>query len=464
MPSDYRDSSWYNTIANVPIDSPQKQQMQLEKAQKQIRYCYDNSPAYFKKKLDEYAIKPEDIKTWDDFRNLPILVNKEEERKSQEESSSKENHPFGMYVCASLEKVVLVTGTGGTTGTPTFTYIGTREDLEWYSEIMGRTYEWVGLKPGDTIANLFAMCMHAMGVMGWHTLISYGCRVIPIGAESGTERILRLIDATRPKCLYGTPPLLEHLIERCPDILNKAVGDLGIEILYGSGAPGAGIPSVRKKLEDAYGAKVFDAQVWWVSCDASEYYGMHHLAPDRIIYAEDLVDPETKKPLEIKDGVIGEGVLTFLGYQTKPFLKYSMGDLLQVFTEECPGCGFKGHRARIVGRADEMLMVKGANVYPTAVKNVINSFLPRVTGEMRIVLDKPGPAVDPPMRISVEQSGYLSEQELLQLKQEIEQKLRSQLEFRADVTLVPAETFERAGGVSAKGTLIEKSYEQGQKS
>jgi phenylacetate-CoA ligase len=141
-------------------------------------------------------------------------------------------------------------------------------------------------------------------------------------------------------------------------------------------------------------------------------------------------------------------------------LKYAFGDLLQVFIKECPACGFKGYRGSVVGRVDEMLIIKGVNVYPTAVKGVINSFIPRITGEMRIILDKPGPAVDPPMKISIECGKGINEDELALLKKEIEDRLHAQLEFRAEVTFVPPQTFERAGGVSAKGTLIEKNFER----
>ncbi|HLA05074.1 MAG TPA: hypothetical protein VJZ16_03715, partial [Syntrophales bacterium] len=163
--------------------------------------------------------------------------------------------------------------------------------------------------------------------------------------------------------------------------------------------------------------------------------------------------------IEIADGVIGHAIYTALEQEAKPFFRYAWGDLLQVFTKECPGCGFRGLRIRIVGRADEMLIVKGINVYPTAVKGVVNTFLPRVTGEMRIILDEPGPDVKPPLKLEIEHAG-LDESELQALKEEIIHEIKNKLEVRPDVKLVAASTFERAGGVSAKGTLIEKRYKK----
>ncbi|MDO8785623.1 MAG: hypothetical protein Q7J12_05335, partial [Syntrophales bacterium] len=398
--------------------------IQWERLKKQIKYCYDNSPLYYKRRFDEIGVKPEDIRTWEDFQRLPIMGSKEEERKSQEESMEKLGHPFGTYLCAPPENVRYITSTGGTTGTPTFTYLYTEKDMGMLEESVARIFWWAGLKPGDLVANIFAQSMHWFGFVGNHILSKAGFSPIPLGAEAGSERMLRLIDTIKPKVVIGTPPLVEHLIEKCPSILGKDVRALQIKILILGGAPGAGIPSVRKKLEDAYGAKVFDMQPMWVSCDSPEYYGMHYICPDQWVFAEDLVDPETNHPLEIADGVIGHGLCTNFT-EAKPMLKYAFGDLLQVFTKECPGCGFKGLRVRIVGRADEMLMVKGVNVYPTAVKGVINTFLPRVTGEMRIVLDEPGPAITPPLKVRVEYAKGLSKKEIPQLKAELEETIRA---------------------------------------
>jgi phenylacetate-CoA ligase len=452
---------FFGNPQEIPLE--QMKESQWKRLKKQIKYCYDKSPLYYRKKMDEFGIKPEDIKTWEDFRNIPILCNKEEERKAQEESMEKLGHPYGTYLCAPLEKVIYISSTGGTTGFPTFMDINTENDMKsMWAPSMFRIFEWMGLKPGDTVANIFAQCMHAWGFLFNYSAVTWGLRVIPLGAEAGSERILRTLDMVKPTSLWGTPPLVEHLIERAPGTINKDVRDLGIKILALGGAPGAGIPSIRKKLEEAYGAKIYDVQPMWISRDKPEEYGMHYINFDFWIIGEDLIDPETSKPLEITDGVIGHGLLTNI-CEAKPMLKYGFGDLIQVFTKECPCCGFKGLRAKIVGRADEMLIIKGVNVFPTAIKGIVNEFLPRVTGEMRIVLDKPGPAVDPPMKIKVEHAKGLTEDQLSQLKKELEGAFHSKLEFRADVEMVSPETFERAGGFSAKGTLVEKAYKSVQK-
>jgi phenylacetate-CoA ligase len=291
-----------------------------------------------------------------------------------------------------------------------------------------------------------------------------GVRAIPVGSEGGTERMLKMAELLKPKAMLGTPATAEYLIEQCPKVLGKPVGELGIKIILCAGAPGAGLPEVRKRIESAYGCKLYDSTgggwgLHHVSCDASEYSGMHVACEDYAIWY-DLVDPGTGKPVELVDGAIGHGLVTSFDHEAAPAFKYAMGDLLQIYTETC-ACGVPGVRFKMLSRVDDMLILKGINVYPAAVKNVVASFIPRVTGEIRILLAEPGPKVEPPLKIRVEW-GLVNQQDLSGLKKEIEEKLSKQLRCRADIEWVAPETLERATGLTAKGKLIEKEklYEQ----
>jgi len=290
-----------------------------------------------------------------------------------------------------------------------------------------------------------------------------GVRAIPVGAEGGTEKQLKMAGLLKPKAMIGTPPTAEYLIEQCPKVLGKPISELGIKIILCAGAPGAGLPEIRKKIESAYGCRLYDSTgggwgLHHVSCNAPEYAGMHVVCEDYAMWY-DLVDPATNKPVDLVDGAIGHGIITSFEHEAAPAFKYAMGDLLQINTETCP-CGVPGVRFRILSRVDDMLIIKGINVYPSAVKNVIGSFLPRVTGEFRIVLDAPGPRVEPPMKLKVEYGKGTAEKDLPALTKEITDKLSAQLKCRADIQWLAPETLERAAGPSAKGKLIEKLYEQ----
>jgi len=435
--------------------------LQTRKLRKQIKYCYENSPLYYKKKFDQIGVKPEDIKTFEDFRKLPILLTKDDERQSQEESLNKFGHPYGLHLCAPLEKVIGVSSTSGTTGNPVF-YAFTEKDIRATNEALARGYWRVGIRPGDTVLHGFGMSMWVAGIPIIRALTAMGTKPIPVGAEVGTERLLLMAKLTRPSALVCTPSLAEHLISKSETVLGKGgLGELGIKRIICAGEPGAGLPEVKDRIERAFGAKLYDSAgvpwgLWNVSCDAEEYQGMHIVSEDFCIWY-DIVDPGTKEPLEIMDGAIGEGLITALEQEGIPPLKYKLGDLIQVFTKPCV-CGTPGKRLKVLGRADDMLIVKGINVYPAAVKNVLASFIPRVTGHMRITLEKPGPRVDPPLKIKVEYGEGLEPHILQTLKVEIEQKMSEILRFRPDIEFLPPESLER--DPRKKGKLIEKLYEK----
>ncbi len=125
--------------------------------------------------------------------------------------------------------------------------------------------------------------------------------------------------------------------------------------------------------------------------------------------------------MEWKDGAIGEKILTSLDWEAAPPFRYAIGDIIQIFTEECE-CGTKGFRIKFVGRVDDMLIVKGINVFPSAIRNVINSFIPKVTGAFKIILDHPPPRVVPPLKMKVEFGQGMSENEIKVLDLEIGEK------------------------------------------
>lgn len=450
---------WNEEMESLPLD--QLRSLQVERLRKQILYIYSNSPYFFKKKFDAIGVRPEDVRGWDDFRNLPIFRNKEEDRLAQDESMERYGHPYGTYLCAPLKQVTHVYCTSGTSGLPTF-YPFTEQDMRLNDECWARSWWRAGLRPGDTVLHGFGLSMWSAGVPVVRALANMGCRPIAAGAEGGIERMLMFAKLTKPRALLGTPSLAELIIERAPAILGIPASELGIKTIVVAGAPGAGIPEVRRKIEEGFGgAKLFDSsQGCWglanISCDSPNYHGMHVISEDTAIWY-DIVDPDTKKPLPIEDGAVGEGVITSFVHQAAPAFRYSFGDLIQVFTNPCPGCGFTGHRFKIVGRVDDMLNVRGIKIYPTGIKNVVANFIPRVTGEMRVVLDAPGPKVEPPLKVKIEHGPNLDSGSREALKAELENRIHGFLKVRCEVTLVPPESLERS---TLKGKLVEKAYEK----
>jgi phenylacetate-CoA ligase len=179
---------------------------------------------------------------------------------------------------------------------------------------------------------------------------------------------------------------------------------------------------------------------------------MHFCAQEFVIV--ELIDPETGEPLQWEDGVTGELVYTAIDRECVPLVRFRSRDHVQAWVSKCD-CGRTSPRIRIIGRTDDMLIVKGVNVFPSAIKAVIAEFKPRTTGAIEILLTQPGPAVSSPLSIRAE---YTSKAvDLDDLKSEIEKTIRNKLVFRADIELVPEGVLPKT---EYKAKLIKKLYEE----
>lgn len=438
----------------------QIKEYQEEKLRSQLQYCYSHS-SFYKRKFDEFGVHPDDIKTLEDLRTLPIFMNKAQERLNASESLEKENHPFGTHLCAPASKVYLTGTTSGTTGTPTFSYTFTKNDIETIAPGLGHCFGFNGAKEGDRILHIFALGIYATTISLWG-IRSIGALPIDIDARAGSEMMLNFADLTRPSYMATTVSLSEYLIGKAPDIIGKEVGDLNMKGLFLTGEIGVSIPKVKKRIEEAYDCPIYDhwapaGHAIAITCKSDEYCGMHGFSPDICTSFEDLVDPETKKSVPIEDGAIGEMVITSLQREAAPLVKYATGDIIQIFTKPCPSCGFPGKRIKLVGRSDDMLIVKGVNIYPSAIKKVVESFTPQVTGEMRIVLDEPPPRVIPPLKIKLEYGTRTREPELEGLAKKISKAAHDQLKIRPSIEWVEPNALEKS---TRKTPVFEKRYEK----
>jgi phenylacetate-CoA ligase len=290
-----------------------------------------------------------------------------------------------------------------------------------------------------------------------------GALPIDIDARAGTDLFLKFLGLTRPTYIACTPSLAEYLIVKTPQVTGRDVGEFNLKGVLTTGEIGIALPGIKKKIESAYGCRAYD---YWapcgnapgISCDSDEYHGLHAIAPDLCTSYDDLVDPVTKEPVESDaDGAIGEMVHTNLQREAAPAVKYAYGDIVRITTKECPGCGFRGKRARLVGRADDMLIVKGVNVYPAAIKDVVARFVPDVTGEMRIVLDAPPPRVFPPIKLKIEHGKTVGKADLPGLAARISDALHNSIKIRPDIQFVAPEELPKE---TRKTPLFEKLYKE----
>lgn len=448
---------YWNMEIEPKLNTPDIRDLQWKRLREALAWQYENTP-FHRKHMEEAGVRPGDIKSFEDFSaKIPVVGQAEIREAMAEIGFDMEKLMLHLFGEKRMKDLYLLTTTSGTTGIPT-PYPNFGAALDDSQEIMARAAWRLGVRPGDRIGLCFGLSMHAAGTpqILWYRKFP-GITIVPIGAEAGTEKILQFIKMFKVNVFTGTPSLALYLIEKCPEIMGEPVESLGIKALLLGAEPGAGIPDVRQKLESGFGAKVFDLGAGYgCSCDHPVYQGMHWLADDLAYY--ELIDPETKKPVPLTHGATGIMVGTSLHPEAAVWfdLRFTMNDIHQVFTEPCP-CGLSGFRYKVVGRADDMLKVKGVPVYPAAIEGVIHSFPEKLTGSFRIVLDEPPPRVVPPLKLKVEHAEGVREEDLPGLEQEIQEKMHKLLKIRPAITWLTPDTLDRA---TKKTQLLEKAYER----
>jgi len=446
---------WNPEIETMSRD--ELQDLQMTRLKKQLHYNYDNS-IFYQESFDRAGLKPEDVQTWEDFRRVPTMT-KDDQRQAQEESMDRFGHPYGMLACAPREKIVRICSTSGTTGTPTL-YTLTQHDIDVANELHARKI-WRGpCRPGDIILHASSLSMFTGGIPIIDGMESFGLCVVPVGAESGSARVLQFIDLCKPDYLICTPSFAEYLIRECPKVLGKPATELGLKGLACGAEPGSGIEEVVRRIKQGFnvphvadgigGAHVFHGY----GCTTLPYPGMHLVSEDYCVL--ELLDLETREPVALEEGASGEMCYTYLDWEGSPLLRYRLGDVLQVHLAPCE-CGDHRLRFKIIGRADDMLIVKGVNVYPAALKSAVMTFHPRVTGEFRILLDQPGPRVVPPLKIQVEYGDGVDPATLSALDKEMRSHMHGELLVTPEIEFLPPNTLERS---THKSQLIVKLYER----
>jgi phenylacetate-CoA ligase len=274
---------------------------------------------------------------------------------------------------------------------------------------------------------------------------------IPVGTGN-TERLVRAIELLRPEAVVLTPSYAAHLLdwtaERDFDLRGSSVDRVLV-----AGEPGGGEPAFRALLEEGWGARVTEAMgvgdigvSLWGECEEQD--GMH-LGARGFVHAE-VVDPETGAPVGLEDGVTGELVLTHLRHRAAPLLRFRTYDHVVVKAAPC-ACGRTSPRIRCVGRTDDMLIVRGVNVFPSAVRDVVAGFAPAVSGHILVRPTSPGVKQDPPLPVAVELARGVEGDPALAAA--IRDRLRDVLVVRTQVELVPWGTLGRS---EYKSRLVER--------
>lgn len=444
---------WNETAEKLTRSELQK--IQFEKLTTLVNRVYDQSP-YYRQKLDAAKVNPSSLKSLAHYQDFPFF-DKDEERRSQEQSKQQLGHPLGMHITCDPRLVNRMSSSSGTTGSPTFSGF-TRNDRKIAAENTARGLVRIGIEPGDVVLHASVLSMWIAGVPAVDSMMAYGANVVPVGALSGVERVAQIAKETRPRMIRTTVSFARHLAKTMQEKAGIDPTGLGIEKVVVTGEPGGSIPEIYSEIEAGFGgATVYDNMgatgchsPTGISCEA--HAGIHFYAEDNAYF--EIVDPETMQPLPIEDGVEGEVIFTGLERECGPLLRWRDKDIIRINTQPCE-CGRPGVRMTFKGRVDDMLLVKGVNVFPNAVRDVVNRSSELTTGNVRLVLPKPGPVAEPPVKLLVETQTTLSTQASAALISELDNAIHHHLRFRANIVLQNKDTFEVKTGATGKSKLVE---------
>ncbi|HWL33906.1 MAG TPA: AMP-binding protein [Gaiellaceae bacterium] len=355
------------------------------------------------------------------------------------------DNPFGAHLCAEPDEIVRIYSTSGTTGEPSYIPL-TAGDLENWVAGSARSYAASGIAAGQRIVSTYNAGPFVAGA-ALAAFDRLGLCHIPVGTGH-TERLVQAIDRLRPAAAVLTPSYAAYLAES-HDLRRSSV-----ERVLVAGEPGGGESSFRAKLEVGWGAKVTEAMgigdigiSLWGECEEQD--GMH-LGARGFVHAE-LIDPETGAALELEDGATGELVLTHLRHRAAPLLRFRTRDHVRVRTNPCP-CGRTGPRVRCLGRTDDMLIVRGVNVFPAAIREVVSAFAPDVSGQILVRPRAPGVKQEPPLPVSVELAPEARPDAAL--AGAIRDRLREALVVQTEVELVAPGSLPRS---EYKSKLVEQA-------
>jgi phenylacetate-CoA ligase len=415
---------------------PPEEQYRIDRDQyrKQIEYLFNHSPFYRERLAAAGFRSAEDVGALDRIEQLPF-TEKDDLRRTQADLP-----PFGAHLACDARNLVRVYSTSGTTGVPC--YIGlTPSDLDMYATNVARGYTAAGFRKHQRIAVGFNAGPFVAGAV-YYGFDKIGCNVIPVGTGN-TERLVNAIQNLGATGISCTPSYGLYMIDWCRE-RGIETRTLGLRNMITAAEPGGGDPMIRERIETAFGCVVRESMgigdislsVWAEDDDGN---GMN-LAARGFVHVE-LIDPATGRTLPWEDGAQGELVYTALRRESMPLLRFRSRDHVVVNMKPNP-TGRTGPRIRCVGRTDDMLIVRGVNLYPTAIRGVLREFVPDVGEAFRIRPRVPGVSQPTPLPIVVELGPGVTV-EPPGLRERITAEIKTRLLIAADLELVPHGTLPR---------------------
>lgn len=420
---------WNAKIETMPTLDLRK--LQLQKLKEQVKHCYMDS-SFYRKKFDGVGLKPEDIQSLDDLKKIPFTV----------KSDLRDNYPFGM-VATKSDEIVEIHASSGTTGNP---IIGsyTKADMDTWQELMARSIYTVGGRHKDVIHIAYGYGLFTGGLGFHYGAQKIGAKIVP--ASGGmTQRQIKLMKDLDVTILACTPSFAVYLAETmAQEGINPKI-DLKLRLGMFGAEPWS--DKIRERIEKEMGIQAFDVYGLTelcgpgVSIECPQHNGLHIWEDNFIV---ETIDPDTGEVLT--PGEEGELVFTTLTKVGLPMLRYRTRDISKIDTAKC-SCGRTHARMlRVHGRSDDMLIIRGVNVFPSQIEYAVMCFSELAT-QYLIVLDRPG-ALDT-FVVKVELSEAAAKNTALDkdvLKSEIQKRIHIVTGISADVEIVKPGELPRTEG------------------
>jgi len=430
---------------NPEIETMTREQieaLQLERLKATVKHCM-NSP-FYKKRFKEAGIKPEDIKTLGDIRKIPFTTKQD----------LRDTYPFGL-ASVSIEKCTRLHSSSGTTGNPTV-ILHTDKDIDEWANQVARNLWMVGLRPTDVFQNSSGYGMFTGGLGFQNGAEKLGMLTVPAAAGNSLRQI-KFIKDFGTTAIHAVPSYLTRLKEVMDQEGIDPRRDTKLKVFAIGAEPHS--EEQRKRIEDMFGVKAYNSFGMSEMCgpgvgfECKEQNGLHFWED---YYIVEIVDPETLEP--VPDGEIGELVLTSICREAMPLLRYRTRDLTRVLGRSCP-CGRNHVRLdRMKGRSDDMMVLKGVNIFPIQIEKILMRF-PELASNYLITLTTDEDNDNMTVEVELEDLFTDDFQRLLDLASRIKRALKDEILLTPHVKLVPKGSLPVSEGKAVRVIDKRKVYQ-----
>jgi phenylacetate-CoA ligase len=372
---------WNPVLETLPQEKIRD--LQLKKFKRIFNWAYEKS-IFHHSLYKKAGIKPGDIRSFDDIRHIPTV-----EKSMMRDIQRKDPFPYGDTLCVSLDEVSEYHQTSGTTGQPVY-QADTWQDWEWWTECWSYILWAQGYRPCDRIFFPFGYNVFVAFWAGHYAAEKLGAEVIPGGVLDTQARILK-IQETKATAMMATPTYVLGMAEIAKNKMGIDPASLTINKITCAGEPGASIPTTKNRMQDAWGAKVYDhagaTEIGAWSYECTEQSGYLHVNDG--FFLVEIQDIETGEYIEEPDK-IGKMIITAFDRYAQPCIRFDSKDLIMWSSNPC-SCGrsFKTINGGVIGRADDITKVKGVLLAPTAIEEVVRG-INGLSDEYEVIVDKKG--------------------------------------------------------------------------